>query len=193
MRASERRAAALVASDRVERPHERPAAAAITLRPIGVVRSPFKVHLETPRQPGVAPVAEGTIELRRGLQNTLKDLAGFSHIWVLFWCNYSRGWNQQVVPPRDTRKRGLFATRSPHRPNPLGLSVVELLSVRGTRLTIRGLDMLDGTPVLDLKPYLRYTDAHPDASDGWLAELPPEPRPDHRDWRVLDAARRAQR
>ncbi|MSR46508.1 MAG: tRNA (N6-threonylcarbamoyladenosine(37)-N6)-methyltransferase TrmO [Planctomycetes bacterium] len=155
------------------------------MRPIGVVRSPFRTHLEAPRQPRVAPIGEGVIELRRGLQNLLHDLKGFSHIWVLFWCNFSRGWNAQVVPPRDSKKRGVLATRSPHRPNPIGLSAVELLEVRGTRLRVRGLDMLDGTPVLDLKPYVRYADAIPDATDGWLAELPAESRPDHRDWRSI--------
>lgn len=169
---------------RAARPADASAAPPILLRPIGVVSSPFKVHLDAPRQPGVAPIAEGVIELRRGLQNTLKDLSGFSHLWVLFWCNFSRGWNQQVVPPRDTRKRGLFATRSPHRPNPIGLSVVELLGVRGTRLRVRGLDMLDGTPVLDLKPYVRYADSIPQATDGWLVDLPPAPHADHRDWQA---------
>src|SRR5688572_28683875 len=136
----------------------------LVVRPIGVIRSPFKVHLDAPRQGRLAPSSEGTIELARGMQNLLQDVAGFSHLWVLFWCNYSRGWNAQVVPPRDTKKRGLFATRSPDRPNPIGLTVVELLSVRGTKLRVRGLDMLDGTPVVDLKPYVRYADSIPDAS-----------------------------
>ena len=157
------------------------------VHPIGVVRSPFRAHVGTPRQPGVAPIADGEIVLRAGLQNCLKDLKGFSHLWVLFWCNFSRGWNAQVVPPRDTVKRGLFATRSPHRPNPIGLSVVQLLDVRGTRLRVRGLDMLEGTPVLDLKPYVRYADLRPEATDGWLAQLPPEPLPDHRDWQASGA------
>lgn len=168
--------------------------ATFAVHPIGVVRSPFRVHVGTPRQPGVAPIADGEIVLRAGLQNCLKDLKGFSHLWVLFWCNFSRGWNAQVVPPRDTVKRGLFATRSPHRPNPIGLSVVQLLDVRGTRLRVRGLDMLEGTPVLDLKPYVRYADSRPDASDGWLAELPPEPLPDHRDWQATPSnAKRSRR
>jgi len=172
---------------------ERAAAAELTLQPIGVVRSPFKVHEGTPRQPGVGTIADGEIVLRQGLQNALKDLAKFSHVWVLFWFNYSRGWNEQVTPPRDVKKRGLFATRSPHRPNPIGMSVVQLLGVRGTRLTIRGHDLLDGTPVLDLKPYVPYVDSIPHASSGWLAELPPEPRPDHRSWRKAAKSTRARR
>lgn len=161
-------------------------APAFTVRPIGVVRSPFKVHAGTPRQPGVEPVADGEIELRPGLQNLLKDLATFSHVWVLFWCNYSRGWNEQVVPPRDVKKRGVLATRAPHRPNPIGLSVVRLLGVKGRTLRVRGLDMLDGTPVLDLKPYVPYADSIPGATNGWLDELPARGprRPDHRSWRA---------
>lgn len=155
----------------------------LTLHPVGVVRSPFREHLGTPRQPGVGDVQEGEIVLRPGLQNLLQDLDGFSHIWVLYWFDKSRGWNEQVAPPRDMKKRGLFATRSPHRPNPLGLSVVRLLQVQGCVLRVRGLDMLDGTPVMDVKPYIRDVDAIPDATRGWLEELPPDPGPDHRDWR----------
>ena len=162
------------------RPYDLPTVLSYTVRPVGVVHSPFKVHAGTPRQPGVAPLADGEIVLRPGLQNLVQDLAGFSHLWVLFWCNYSRGWNEQVVPPRDVKKRGLFATRAPHRPNPIGLSAVRLLQVVGRRLRVRGLDMLDGTPVLDLKPYVVYADAIHDARQGWLDELDGVPRPDHR-------------
>ena len=154
-----------------------------TVRPIGVVRSPFKVHEGTPRQAGTGEVRDGEIRLRPGLQNALKDLAGFSHVWVVFWFNYSRGWNSQLVPPRDVKKRGVFATRSPHRPNAIGVSVVRLLQVQGLMVRVRGLDMLDGTPVLDLKPYIPYADAIPGAKAGWVDELGPEAGPDHRDWR----------
>jgi tRNA-Thr(GGU) m(6)t(6)A37 methyltransferase TsaA len=162
------------------RPYDLPADLEYAVRPVGVVHSPFKVHEGTPRQPGVAPIADGEIVLKPGLQNLLKDLKGFSHVWVVWFARYSRGWNHHVIPPRDTKKRGLFATRAPHRPNPIGLSVVQLLDVAGHRLRIRGLDMLDGTPVLDVKPYVAAYDAIPDASVGWLAELPAVPRPDHR-------------
>ena len=152
----------------------------LVLRPIGVVHSPFRVHADAPRQGCVAPTVASQIVLRPGLQNCLKDLARFSHIWVVCWFNYAVGWNHQVKPPRDTKKRGVLATRAPHRPNPIGLSVVRLLGVRGTRLRVQGLDLLDGTPVLDLKPYLPYADAVPDANDGWLADLGATPLPDHR-------------
>ena len=143
----------------------------LTVRPIGVVRSPFKVHEGTPRQPGSGDVRDGEIRLRPGMQNALADLKGFSHVWVIFWFHHSRGWNSKVVPPRDTKKRGLFATRAPHRPNPIGLSVVRLLQVQGLVLRVRGLDILDGTPVLDLKPYVPYADAIPDAKAGWVDAL----------------------
>jgi tRNA-Thr(GGU) m(6)t(6)A37 methyltransferase TsaA len=150
------------------------------VRPIGVVRSPFTVHEGTPRQPGTGVVADGEIRLRPGMQNAVEDLAGFSHVWVIFWFHASRGWNSKVVPPRDTKKRGLFATRAPHRPNAIGLSVVRLLQVHGLTLRIRGLDMLDGTPVLDLKPYVPYADAIPDARAGWVDALGGAAGPDHR-------------
>jgi tRNA-Thr(GGU) m(6)t(6)A37 methyltransferase TsaA len=166
------------------RAYDLPEDLALTLRPVGVVRSPYRVHVGTPRQPGTGEVRDGEIVLRPGWQNLLQDLDGFSHVWVLYWFDNSRGWNEQVAPPRDRKKRGLFATRSPHRPNPLGLSLVRLLSVRGTTLAIRGLDMLDGTPVLDLKPYVRDVECVPEATRGWLDELPPDPGPDHRDWRT---------
>lgn len=152
------------------------------VKPVGVIRSPFKVHEGTPRQPGTGESQDGHIVLRPGLQNLLKDLKGFSHLWVVGWFNYSRGWKPQVIPPRDTVKRGLFATRSPHRPNALALSVLQLLSIRGTVIRVRGLDLLDGTPVLDIKPYLTYCDSIPNAACGWVDLLPPD-RPDHRDTR----------
>jgi tRNA-Thr(GGU) m(6)t(6)A37 methyltransferase TsaA len=158
----------------------RPRHAGLVLEPIGVVRSPFRVHEGTPRQPGTGTVCDGEIRLRPGLQNALKDLSGFSHIWVVFWFNHSRGWNSQVVPPRDVRKRGLFATRAPHRPNPIGMSAVRLLQVQGLMIRVRGLDMLDGTPVLDIKPYVPYCDAIPNAKAGWVDTLPPDAGPDHR-------------
>jgi tRNA-Thr(GGU) m(6)t(6)A37 methyltransferase TsaA len=160
----------------------------ITLRAVGVVRSPHKVHVGTPRQPRGQPheVVDdqpGRIEIRQGLQNLLQDLDGFSHIWVLGWLNYCYGWNDTVIPPRDTRRRGLFATRAPHRPNPIGLSVVRLLRIEKRVLHIGSHDLLDGTPVLDIKPYIPYADAVPDARAGWVDELDDRAGPDHRDWR----------
>jgi tRNA-Thr(GGU) m(6)t(6)A37 methyltransferase TsaA len=152
----------------------------LVIKPIGVVRSPFKAHADTPRQARGGTEAEGEIILRAGMQNCLKDLDRFSHLWVVFWFNYSVGWNEQVRPPRDTRKRGVLATRAPHRPNPIGLSAVQLLSVHGTRLQVRGIDLLHGTLVLDLKPYLPYADAIPEANSGWLTDVGAPTGPDHR-------------
>lgn len=161
----------------------------IDVKAVGIVRSPHRVHVGTPRQPRgqddeTVDARPGRIEIRQGLQNLLQDLDGFSHIWVIAWLNYCYGWNDQVVPPRDTRRRGLFATRAPHRPNPIGLSVVRLLRVEKRVLHIGAHDLLDGTPVLDIKPYVPYADSVPEARAGWVDELGPGAGPDHRDWRL---------
>ena len=156
-------------------PYDLPEHTAFTVRPVGVMRSPYRVHAGTPRQPAAAAEtnaeADGRIVLKRGLQNLLRDLDGFSHAWVLFWFNYSHGWNHTVKPPRDTEFRGLYATRSPHRPNPIGLSLVEVKHVHGRTLTIGAHDILDGSPILDIKPYVPYADALPDARAGWVDGL----------------------
>jgi len=152
----------------------------IEIRPVGVVHSSYTNHFATPRQPNTGiPSEDAWIILRRGLQNLARDLLGFDRIWVLFEFNYSRGWKHTVIPPRDTVSRGLFATRCPHRPNPIGLSCVRLLNVVGRKILIRDHDLLHGTPVFDIKPYLPYCDAHPQARAGWVDELQ-EPGPDHR-------------
>ena len=152
----------------------------VSMQPVGVVHSEYRNHFQTPRQPHTgAAEADGWIILRKGLQNLARDLMGFERIWVLFEFNYSRGWKHTVVPPRDGQPRGLFATRSPHRPCPIGMSAVRLLNVVGRKLLIRDHDLLHGTPVLDIKPYLPYCDAFPDAQAGWVDELT-EPGPDHR-------------
>jgi len=153
----------------------------VSLRPIGVMRSPHLLHHEAPRQPRPGTEITGEIHLAQGLQNCLKDLRGFSHLWVLFWCHHTRGWNAQVVPPRDREKRGLFATRAPKRPNPLGLSCLRLLRIDKRVLTVGDHDLLDGTPILDLKPYLPYCDAVTDARIGYVADLPQD-GPDHLWW-----------
>ncbi len=156
----------------------------LTLSPIGVVRSPFIMREEAPRQANVGEPVRGTIVLKRtirgsGAQNLLKDLIGFSHLIVLYWFHHSHGWRPQLVPPRDTVKRGLFATRAPDRPNPIGFSVLRIEDVYGIRIDVSGLDLLDGTPVLDLKPYIPAYDSFPDASAGWVDALA-NPGPDHR-------------
>lgn len=145
-----------------------------TLRPIGVVRSPFLRKVDAPRQPRVAQHVEGRIELDPTLEHAVEDLDGFEHVWVLAWMDRARGFRPKVLPPRSSKKRGVFATRSPHRPNPIALSVMELLRVEGTVLHVRGMDLLDGTPVLDIKPYLPWADSIPRSRVGWLDEGGPE-------------------
>lgn len=145
----------------------------LTLRPIGVVRSPFRELVDAPRQSAAARGVAARIELVPGrhLEDAVADLARWDRIWVIFWFDRAGGYRPKVRPPRSDRKRGVLATRSPHRPNPIGLSVVRLDRVEGLVLHIRDVDMVDGTPVLDIKPYLPYADAV-DGSAGWLADDP---------------------
>ena len=149
------------------------------LRPLGFIRSPYARRLDAPHQPTVvegtesgAP-AEATLELDAAYpESMLRDLEGFERVWLIFQFHLSEGWAPTVQPPRGPkRKRGVLATRSPHRPNGLGLSCVELVGVEGRVLRFRGVDLLDGTPVLDLKPYVPYADAFPDARAGWIDEV----------------------
>lgn len=155
----------------------------LTLQPIGIVHSPFRERLEAPRQPRAAEGELGTIELfaTSGIEHALEDLTSFRFIWVLFWFHQNEGFRPKVLPPRSSERRGVFATRSPYRPNPIGLSAVELLGVEGRVLRIANLDILDGTPVLDIKPYVPYTDSIPEATNGWLesAARPEDPIPAH--------------
>lgn len=140
-----------------------------------MVRSPYVQRHGTPRQPGMESAKElgldSAIHLLpdRVAPEALKDLASFSHVWVISWFHLNGPRRRPLVrPPRGGEKRGVFATRAPHRPVPVGLSAVEILDVQGHVLSVRGLDLLDGTPVLDLKPYIPDYDAFPDASRGWL-------------------------
>ena len=142
---------------------------AITLEPIGVVRTPFTETAQIPKGLGAEHEAEGTLDLRPELGEGLLDIEGFSHLYVIWLFDRSEGPALMAYPPSDDRPHGVFATRSPQRPNPIGLTVVELLSRDGPRLRVRGVDMLDGSPILDIKPYLSSV---PDAllRLGWLAE-----------------------
>jgi len=151
----------------------------LELTPIGVVRSPFTEKMQAPRQPNTPQAAAGSVELFAGndFEHSLEDLDTFRYIWLLFWFDQSEGWRPKVLPPRSDKRRGVFATRSPHRPNPLGMSLVELTGIQGLVLSVQGLDLLDGTPVLDIKPYIPYADSRPDAGHGWLEAPPADPRP----------------
>lgn len=141
----------------------------ITLEPIGVVRSAFSQSSEIPKGLGVEHKAEGVLEVREDLEPGLTDLEGFSHLFVIWVFDRSTGYDLFARPPSDNRPHGVFATRSPRRPNPIGLTVVELLSRDGRRLHVRGVDMLDGTPIVDIKPYLSSVPREK-LRRGWLAE-----------------------
>lgn len=143
----------------------------LVLEPIGFVRNALATKVEAARQPRAAEGAPARIELvpSRNFEHALEDLERWKWIWVVFWFHHNPGWRPKVLPPRSvTGRKGVFSTRSPHRPNPIGLSVVRLERVEGLTLHILDSDMLDGTPVLDIKPYVAYTDAIPDAGNGWL-------------------------
>lgn len=143
----------------------------LVLQPIGIVRTSLVTKVEAARQPRAAEGARARIELfpGRNFEHALEDLSRWKLIWVIFCFHHNPGWRPKVLPPRSTSgRKGVFATRSPHRPNPIGLSVVRLERVEGLNVHVLDADMLDGTPVLDLKPYVAYTDSHPDAGNGWL-------------------------
>lgn len=144
----------------------------LELTPIGVVRSPFTEKMQAPRQPNTAQAAPGRVELYPGhdFEHALEDLATFRYVWLIFWFDQTEGWRPKVLPPRSDKRRGVFATRSPHRPNPIGMSLVELKGIEGLVLSVDGLDVLDGTPLLDIKPYIPYADSRSDAGHGWLQE-----------------------
>jgi tRNA-Thr(GGU) m(6)t(6)A37 methyltransferase TsaA len=141
-------------------------------KPIGTFHSPALYPYEAPRQ-AVADLtgAEGYIELKRGEQfeQALCGLEGFERLWLIYHFHHNDHWLPKVMPPRGPRvKRGVFATRSPYRPNPIGISCVELVRIEGLKIYVRGFDILDGTPIYDIKPYLPYADSFPDVRIGWL-------------------------
>jgi tRNA-Thr(GGU) m(6)t(6)A37 methyltransferase TsaA len=139
------------------------------MEPIGYVRSPYKEAREIPRGLGATHGAEGTLEIRAELEPGLTDIEGFSHLYVIWVFDRAEGCELLGAPPTDDRPHGVFATRSPRRPNPIGLSVVELLGRDGRVLRVRGIDMLEGTPILDIKPYLSNVPSER-LRRGWLAE-----------------------
>jgi tRNA-Thr(GGU) m(6)t(6)A37 methyltransferase TsaA len=141
----------------------------ITLEPIGVVHSPYTDKAQIPKGPGAQHDAEGTLEIRPDLEAGLTDIEGFSHLYVIWIFDRAEGCDLLSCPPNDDRPHGVFATRAPRRPNPLGLTVVRLLRREGRLLHVRGLDMLDGTPIVDIKPYLSSIPAE-ELRRGWLAE-----------------------
>jgi tRNA-Thr(GGU) m(6)t(6)A37 methyltransferase TsaA len=140
-----------------------------TLHPVGFVHSPFSQAAQVPRGLGAKHEEDGVLEILPEFEAGLKDIEGFSHLYVLWAFDRSQGYELVGTPPCDPRPHGVFATRSPRRPNPIGLTVVRLLGRQGNQLQVRGVDMVDGTPILDIKPYLSSV---PEANlkRGWLAE-----------------------
>lgn len=150
--------------------------ARVTFSPIGLVRSSYTRRFGTPQQASAFDSDRAaTLELfeSRIAPEALTDLEGFERIWILSYLNRGGLWAPLVVPPRGPRKRrGLFATRSPDRPNPIGLSAVKLVRIEGLTLHLLGVDLLDQTPVLDIKPYVPYADAFADSKAGWIEDIP---------------------
>jgi tRNA-Thr(GGU) m(6)t(6)A37 methyltransferase TsaA len=146
-----------------------------SFQPIGWVSSPYQRRFGTPQQAAaVDSHREAVLALdpARIPEQALADLQGIQRLWVLSFLHQSGTWGPLVRPPRGPRvRRGLFATRSPDRPNPIGLSAVELTRIEGLNLHVRGMDLIDGTPILDLKPYVPYADAFPDSRAGWIDEI----------------------
>jgi tRNA-Thr(GGU) m(6)t(6)A37 methyltransferase TsaA len=140
-----------------------------SMQPIGYVRSSYTDTKQIPKGLGAKHDADGILEIRPEFEAGLADIEGFSHLFVIWAFDRAEGFDLVAKPPTDNRPHGVFATRSPRRPNPIGLTVVELLSRDGSKLRVRGVDMLDGTPILDIKPYLSSIPAE-SLRRGWLAE-----------------------
>lgn len=153
-----------------------------SLEPIAIIHSPFREKFATPRQPGLAPSICAEIIFSAGFATpeAVRGLEGFSHLWLifLFHQNWKKGWQPTVRPPRlgGNQRVGVYASRSPFRPNPIGLSAVKLLSINcdggHVSLQVQGADLIDGTPILDIKPYIPYGDSLPAATGGFAEETP---------------------
>ena len=145
----------------------------LTVEPIGYFHTSASSPYELPRQAGLLPDNSGWIQLKSNCQfeQALEGLEGFDLIWVIFRFHRHTTWKPKVMPPRGGKKQGVFATRSPHRPNFIGFSCVKLEAIEGLTLFIKGHDLLDGTPILDIKPYLNYADSLTAERQGWLEEL----------------------
>jgi len=146
----------------------------LILRPIGFIRTYKQVKFQARHQPLEHEPERNLLELEPGnnFEQALHDLAGFSRVWLVWWFHRNTGWRPRVMPPRGpAKRRGVFATRSPHRPNPLGLTPVQLIKIDGRKLILGPCDLVDGTPVFDIKPYIPAYDAFPEAKAGWIEEV----------------------
>ncbi|HTJ79232.1 MAG TPA: tRNA (N6-threonylcarbamoyladenosine(37)-N6)-methyltransferase TrmO [Rariglobus sp.] len=149
----------------------------LTLQPIGFIRTQKQVKFQARYQPAEHEEERNTLELPPGsnYEQALRDLAGFERVWLLWWFHRNANWRPLVLPPRGpSKRRGVFATRSPHRPNALGMTPVRLLGVKGRTLLLGPCDLVDGTPVFDIKPYVPAYDAFPEAKAGWIDEVDAE-------------------
>jgi tRNA (adenine37-N6)-methyltransferase len=140
----------------------------IVMQVIGVIHSPFREAAGTPIQAVYGRDVEGTVILRDPYAPALDDIEGFERLWLIYWMDRTGPFKPRVLPYRDTVEHGLFATRSPNRPNPIGISVVRLVRREGAALHVVDMDVLDGTPLLDIKPYVPEFDCHPDSRAGWF-------------------------
>jgi tRNA-Thr(GGU) m(6)t(6)A37 methyltransferase TsaA len=142
----------------------------ITYHPIGVIQSPFKQQQGTPIQPAYAGPVRGRIVIAEPYRAALADLAGFERVWLLYDFDRAGPFVPKVTPYRDSHERGLFATRAPTRPNRIGISAVKLVAVESDGIVVEEIDVLDGTPLLDIKPYVPAFDSYPQAKAGWFDE-----------------------
>ena len=153
----------------------------LTLKPIGVIETPFREPAGTPIQPSRAAGARGRVHIEPHFQAGLKDLAGFERIWLIYWLHKAPASSLVVTPFLDHQQRGVFATRSPTRPAPIGLSAVRLLEIQNGTLEVADVDMVNGTPLLDIKPYAPEFDCYPASKAGWFDQSASERRlADHR-------------
>lgn len=144
----------------------------ISFKPIGIIRSPFKNKKDMPIQPTGAKAAPGEIHIYPDYTAGIKDLDGFSHIILLYFFHKAENTSLTVIPYLDTSPRGVFATRSPARPNPIGLSIVEIIEIKNNIIYIKRIDVLDETPILDIKPYIPDVDSPTEPiRTGWLEHL----------------------
>jgi len=146
----------------------------LSLSPIGYLRSTDQLKFAVPHQPLGGADKKHIIELNSGnnFEAALRDLSGFERVWLIWWFHRNSTWRPCVMPPRgEAKRRGVFATRSPHRPNPLGISCVQLIEIQGRTLTVGDTDLVDGTPILDIKPYIPEIDAFPESAYGWLEQV----------------------
>ncbi len=149
----------------------------LTLIPIGFIRTGKQVKFQARHQPAEGEEERNVLELSPGCnyEQALQDLAGFDRVWLLWWFHRNETWRPLVMPPRGpAKRRGVFATRSPHRPTPLGMTPVRLIAVEKRRLILGPCDLVEGTPVFDIKPYVPAYDSFPEAKAGWIDEVDAE-------------------